>query len=198
MEVYRDADGWIRRVQAETTFGEAQPLVVKDRGGERCLYIGDLCQSKAVLKQGGGIKPEQPWDLVRIMTLWGAAWIQHRSGSRGGAAKAASVLIAGLGGGSLTRALTTVLPAISTLDSVEVDAAVAKAAIDWMGFVETDHSRLHVADGRVFIREAADAGRRYDLLFLDMFTGKGIAKEAGHPLAINGILLRRLTCSDLF
>lgn len=166
-----DAEGWVTRHTAATLFGETDALAVKDRAHERCMYIGDLCQSKSILDAAGEITTEQPWDLVQIMTLWGAAWAVNRQ------ARSIHGLVAGLGGGSLSRSLMQLLPRASELDSVEVDPAVAAAAQTWMGFATSPLNRVHVTDGREFIRSAAASGQQYDVLFLDMFTGTGIADE---------------------
>lgn len=172
------------RLSLPTAFEEQ--LIVKDRPGERCLFIGELCQSKALLDRAGNVTPEQPWDLIRIMALWGTAWVmhrekEHRSGNPTPAPSLPpppSALIAGLGGGSVSRALASLLPAGSRLDSVEIDSAVARAATDWMGYEpDGEYSCIHVADGRAFIRDAGASRRWYDLIYLDMFTGTGIAKQ---------------------
>lgn len=86
------------------------------------------------------------------------------------------ILIAGLGGGSIPTTLHALLPD-AAIDVVEIDEAVARVAKQFFGFKEDD--RLHVAirDARVFVKRAAAAGRTYDLVILDAFTGEYIPEH---------------------
>lgn len=79
-----------------------------------------------------------------------------------------SILIVGLGGGTLPRALMQVLPQTS-IDTVEIDPAVVRVAKQYFDF--TPGSRVSVAeqDGRVFVKRAIRERRQYDLIMLDAF-----------------------------
>lgn len=79
-----------------------------------------------------------------------------------------SILIVGLGGGTLPRALHQVLPN-AHIDVVEIDPAVVRVAKRFFDFRSGD--RIHVAqtDGRVFVKRALRERRRYDLIMLDAF-----------------------------
>jgi spermidine synthase len=79
-----------------------------------------------------------------------------------------SVLIVGLGGGTLPRALAEVLPQ-ARIDVVEIDPAVVRVARQYFNFRENERVRLHTADGRVFVKRALREQRRYDLVMLDAF-----------------------------
>jgi spermidine synthase len=79
-----------------------------------------------------------------------------------------SILVIGLGGGTLPRALMKVLPDAG-IDTVEIDPAVVRVAKQYFDF--KPHARVSVAeqDGRVFVKRAIREQRRYDLIMLDAF-----------------------------
>ncbi|HEY6643993.1 fused MFS/spermidine synthase [Povalibacter sp.] len=79
-----------------------------------------------------------------------------------------SILIIGLGGGTLPRALMKVLPE-AKIDTVEIDPAVVRVAKQYFDF--SPDSRVTVAeqDGRVFVKRAIREQRQYDLIMLDAF-----------------------------
>ena len=79
-----------------------------------------------------------------------------------------SVLIIGLGGGTLPRALAQVLPS-TTIDVVEIDPAVVKVAKQYFDFRTSERVRVYEVDGRVFVKRAQREGRKYDLVMLDAF-----------------------------
>ncbi|MBB6091763.1 spermidine synthase [Povalibacter uvarum] len=79
-----------------------------------------------------------------------------------------SVLVIGLGGGTLPRALVRLLPDVS-IDSVEIDPAVVRVAEKYFDFSPSERSRVAEQDGRVFVKRAIRERRRYDLIMLDAF-----------------------------
>lgn len=62
-----------------------------------------------------------------------------------------NVLMIGLGGGSTQRAFQHYYPHL-TVDTVEIDAVVVRVAKEYFGFEESPNQRVHVADGRVYLR----------------------------------------------
>jgi len=74
-------------------------------------------------------------------------------------------LFVGLGMGAMPMYLRSVMPD-ARIDVVELDQGVANAAATWFGFEEDRWMRVHVADGREFIR---DASAKYDVIFLDAY-----------------------------
>ena len=107
-----------------------------------------------------------------------------------------SVLIIGLGGGTIPRALREVVPQ-AQIDVVEIDPAVVKVARRF--FDLGDSTRLNVieADGRVHVKRALRADQRYDLIMLDAFDHEYIPehlltqeflKEVKSLLAPGGVL----------
>jgi len=79
-----------------------------------------------------------------------------------------SILIVGLGGGTIPRTLERLLPQ-AQIDVVEIDPAVIKVARDYFAFRESGRVRVYEADGRVFVKRALRENRRYDLIMLDAF-----------------------------
>jgi spermidine synthase len=77
------------------------------------------------------------------------------------------VLMIGLGGGIVTRVMSHYSPT-TTFDNVELDQAVVDAATQHFGFAPGPRMRVHVRDGRIFLRQSRD---RYDMIILDAFRG---------------------------
>ncbi|WP_116812911.1 spermidine synthase [Steroidobacter cummioxidans] len=107
-----------------------------------------------------------------------------------------SVLIIGLGGGTIPRALHELVPQ-ARIDVVEIDPAVVKVARRY--FDLGDNSALNVieADGRVQVKKALRERKSYDLIMLDAFDHEYIPehlltqeflKEVRALLAPDGVL----------
>lgn len=108
-----------------------------------------------------------------------------------------SVLVIGLGGGTIPRALTQLIPH-ATIDVVEIDPAVVRVAKDYFGFVESSKVRSFAQDGRVFVKRALREQRKYDLVMLDAFDHEYIPEhlltrefiqETRRLLSSNGVLV---------
>lgn len=87
-----------------------------------------------------------------------------------------TVLVAGLGGGTLPTALAALLPDVR-IDAVEIDPAVAKAARTYFDFQESERVQVHIRDARVFVKRALQQGRQYDLVLLDAYSGDYIPEH---------------------
>jgi spermidine synthase len=79
-----------------------------------------------------------------------------------------SVLIIGLGGGTLPRTLRQLVPNVR-IDVVEIDPAVVRVAGRYFSFAADDKTRVIEADGRVYVKRALRGTQRYDLIMLDAF-----------------------------
>lgn len=108
----------------------------------------------------------------------------------------AHVLITGLGGGTLPRALAELLPD-TRIDIVEIDPAVVSIAERFFDFQAGENTSVFVRDARVFTRRALRRGQRYDLILLDTFEGDYIPehlmtleylRETRQLLAPDGVL----------
>jgi len=76
------------------------------------------------------------------------------------------ILVIGLGGGTTSRYLARHIPD-ATIDAVEVDPGIVDCAKTFFGVKESERYRIHVMDGRVYLRRARDT--QYDLIFVDAF-----------------------------
>jgi spermidine synthase len=79
-----------------------------------------------------------------------------------------SILIVGLGGGSLPRALLQLLPE-ARIDVAEIDPAVVSVARQYFDLPKDPRLNIIEADGRVFVKRALREQRHYDLIMLDAF-----------------------------
>lgn len=133
------------------------PVVVFEEYGERCLNFetphDDGRQTCMDLKE--------PDKLVFSYTRTMMAALFLRPEPR-------NVLIVGLGGGSLQRALAKTLPS-TQIDTVEIDPAVSRVAQRFFGYKPDDRQRVFIDDGRAFIEQAHREGRHYDIIMLDAF-----------------------------
>lgn len=87
-----------------------------------------------------------------------------------------SILILGLGGGTLVHTYKTLFPN-AKITIVEIDEAVVGVAKKYFDFEETDLIRTEVVDGRVYIKREGLKGTKYDLIILDAFTGEYIPEH---------------------
>ena len=79
-----------------------------------------------------------------------------------------SILIVGLGGGTIPRTLRQLLPQ-ARIDVVEIDPAVVRVAKEYFAFKPDERLRVFEVDGRVYVKRALREGTRYDLIMLDAF-----------------------------
>jgi spermidine synthase len=82
--------------------------------------------------------------------------------------KPQAVLIIGLGGGTIPRALRQLLPD-TRIDVVEIDPAVVRVASRYFGFAAGGNTHVIESDGRVYVKRALRGTQRYDLIMLDAF-----------------------------
>jgi len=80
------------------------------------------------------------------------------------------ILVVGLGGGMVPMELRHYFPD-AVIDVVEIDPYVSKAAEQFFAFKKDARMKVHVRDGRVFIRELAreETKKKYDIIILDAF-----------------------------
>ncbi|MGE0749884.1 MAG: fused MFS/spermidine synthase [Variibacter sp.] len=75
------------------------------------------------------------------------------------------ILMIGLGGGSIPAYLGRFMPD-ATIDTVEIDPGIIKAAKDYFGILESARLRYVANDGRVFLNRNKDT---YDVILVDAF-----------------------------
>ena len=80
------------------------------------------------------------------------------------------MLVLGLGGGVIPREMHHYLPALE-IDVVEIDPEIPLIAKRFFGFRQDDKLRVHIADGRMFIKKQLrrDPVPKYDIVILDAF-----------------------------
>ena len=88
----------------------------------------------------------------------------------------ASILIVGLGGGTLPMAYQELFPA-AHIDVVEIDPAVVRVAEKFFRFKAGPNTRVHTQDARVFGRRMLRQGKRYDMILLDAYNGEYIPEH---------------------
>lgn len=144
---------------APSEFGRVR--VVERSDGVRELYLGSSVNRQTA------VDPSRPGELVlpytRIM-LTGVALVSDT----------ARVLLVGLGGGALPSYLAERRPGV-TVDAVDINPVVVRAAREWFGLTEGPRLRVHVADGREFVSQAPEGS--WDLVMLDAFSEDGIPKR---------------------
>ncbi len=140
--------------QAETAVYEVTTayhhIRVADNAGMRLLYFDDAPQSQVSLQnplQGHFEYTEyfhMPW-------LWNT--------------QLNNVLIIGLGGGTTQTAFAHYYPQVN-VDTAELDPMVLEVARQYFNFKESQRQKVHIADGRMFLRRAQS---KYDLIILDAY-----------------------------
>jgi spermidine synthase len=132
-------------------------VFVYEDGNTRCLCFTRLC---AIGRQTC-IDLKQPNRLVFEYTqmMLGALFLKPEPHS---------ILIIGLGGGTLPRTLEKLLPG-ADIDVVEIDPAVVGVAQQYFGFRPDEHIHLTVQDGRAYVRQSLRGSKRYELIMLDAY-----------------------------
>ena len=107
-----------------------------------------------------------------------------------------SVLIIGLGGGTLSNTIHQLYPN-ATIDNVEIDPSVTNVAREYFDFFENDKIKATTQDGRIFVKRASIKKQKYDWIILDAFNGdyipehlltKEFFEETKSILSDNGII----------
>jgi spermidine synthase len=140
-------------------------IVVEDKGSRRCLAFS----VKRKHRNQTCIDKHDPKRIVFPYVRMSFAGLIANP-------EPEQVLMIGLGGGTISNVLLELYPELK-IDIVEVDPAVLKVAGEFFSFRETDRSKVHIMDGRVFTRRALQQGRRYDLIILDAYTGEYIPEH---------------------
>lgn len=115
-----------------------------------------------------------------------------------------SVVMIGLGGGSLLKFARRHVPG-ARITAVEIDAAVI--ALRDQFAIPPDDDRLHVvhADGAAYVRQMVRSGERADVLLVDAYDRRGIARsiasrrfleDAGSVLARDGVFVINLAAHE--
>ncbi len=132
-------------------------VLVYETGAQRCMCFTRQCrigrQSCMDMRRPDHI------ELNYVRMMLGALYLKPQP---------RSILIVGLGGGTLPRILTKILPEAG-IDVVEIDPAVVRVAQQYFDFTPSERVRVIEADGRVYVKRAIREKRQYDLIMLDAF-----------------------------
>lgn len=123
---------------------------VVDQGTERILLFDDAQQTRMSLRN----PDEGHFEYTEYFHM---PWLWND--------KLTNVLMIGLGGGSVQRAFEKFYPAV-LIDTVEIDPAVLRVAREFFNFKESPRQRVHIEDGRVFVRRSTAS---YDLIVVDAY-----------------------------
>ena len=84
------------------------------------------------------------------------------------------VLVVGMGGGVIPREMRHYYPD-TLIDVVEIDGAIPSIATKYFGFKADDKMKVHVMDGRMYIRrQVRKQNEKYDYIVLDAFNSEYI------------------------
>ena len=87
-----------------------------------------------------------------------------------------SILIIGLGGGTLPRTLGKLLPE-ADIDVVEIDPAVVSVAGQYFNYQPSAHQHVYEEDGRAYVRRMLRTDKRYQLIMLDAYDNQYIPEH---------------------
>jgi spermidine synthase len=87
-----------------------------------------------------------------------------------------SILIIGLGGGTLPRTLGRLLPE-ADIDVVEIDPAVVSMAAQYFNYQPGAHQHVYEEDGRAYVRRMLRTDKRYQLIMLDAYDNQYIPEH---------------------
>ncbi|RCN45913.1 hypothetical protein ANCCAN_08078 [Ancylostoma caninum] len=78
------------------------------------------------------------------------------------------VLVIGLGGGVINNYLSTMKNQKLNVTVVDIDPVMKEVAEKWYGFEGTPMHRIIIQDGVDFLRDAAERGKKYDVVLIDV------------------------------
>ncbi|XP_068095998.1 eEF1A lysine and N-terminal methyltransferase [Hyperolius riggenbachi] len=125
--------------------------------------------------------------------------------------KRISVLVVGLGGGSLSLFIHDYFLG-SYVEAIEIDPSVLDVANRWFGFSQDDRMKVHLADGLLHINGLAGKGEAaYDVVMFDVdskdtslgmscpppaFVEKKLLQNVHKILKDDGVFILNLVCRD--
>ena len=138
-----------------------QVYVVQNKEGMRCLYIGDPNNQADCIHTCINIyNPdllEFDYQKFALSSLYAVP-------------KPQKILVLGLGGGTLIKALMDLLPQ-AKIDVVEINDAIFEVAKEYFSFKPNVNTSVVISDGYEFVKKQAQdpALKKYDLIILDAF-----------------------------
>ncbi len=154
--------------QAETVYSaysQYNLITVEDKGSFRTLSFNGSQESR-VSRSNGLLGHFEYTEFLQMPLMW--------------APKARRVLMIGLGGGSTQKAYQHHYADIH-IDTVELDAMVATTARRFFDVRETAKFKIHIADGRTYLKRYE--GPKYDIILLDAYTSSRSGSHIPYHLA---------------
>jgi spermidine synthase len=189
--------GFVACIFSAASYAQSMKLVHSERSlyrevlvyegrGERCMCFTRDCrvgrQSCMSIKHPERIVMNYPQMML------GALFVKPQP---------KSILIIGLGGGTIPQTLARFAPN-ARIEVVEIDPAVIRVAKQYFRFAESSNVRAIPMDGRVYVKQSLRAQRKYDMVMLDAFDHeyipehlltKEFIREVQKLLAPNGVLV---------
>lgn len=156
---------FVRSTLLDRTLAEPLP-------GTRIVYVGDSPYHRITVRDRGPLRilyfnfAEQTRMFRNDPNGAGAPYIDAMHIAPLMRPQIRRVLMIGIGGGSALKQFLANYPDV-TIDAVEVDPLVVKVAREHFGVKDDPRLRMHVADGRVFLKRSRET---WDLIVVDVVT----------------------------
>lgn len=142
-------------------------IMVTEKSGERCMVFGRLSRNPT---RQSCYDIRNPRQLVFSYTKYMLAGFTQLAEAPN------RILVIGLGGGTIPMILEELYPK-AVIDSIEIDPAVVRVAKEWFNYRESDQQKVHLVDGRVFVKRQGLKKVTYDVIILDAFNGDYIPEH---------------------
>jgi len=141
-------------------------ISVEESDNKRCMIFGRLSRHPDYQSCINTNKPDYLVFSYTKLVMAGLSIIP----------KPTSILIIGLGGGTLPLSIEKIYPD-SIIETVEIDPAVVRVAKEWFDYKEKNTQKVYVLDGRVYVKRQLRLQKQYDLIILDAFNGDYIPEH---------------------
>jgi len=140
-----------------------QEIYVVEGGGRRCLQFARTRSVQSCLDLDDPLALQMPYTRAMMVGL-----LARPQPSR--------VLMIGLGGASIPRALQALDPSMR-IDVAELDPVIVRIAESYFRLQRDARMQVFVEDGRAFVERRQRAGAQYDLVLLDAFDAEYIPEH---------------------
>ena len=150
-------------------YGNDPQVLAEKESLYNTLHVRELADKSRylIINEGQGVQSFfNPTELMS-KRYWDAASLLPAFNPEG-----ERFLTVGVAGGTAIRIFHHFYPEV-LIDGVDVDADILKLAEKYFNLKQDDHLKLHIADGRMFLKNAS---YKYDFVLLDAYT-----KEASIP-----------------
>ena len=135
-------------------------IEIIDEGNTRSLHFGSLAKQSSMLQSH-----PQALILSYTSTMMASLLFNNNPGS---------ILIIGLGGGSIAKFLLHHFPNCQ-IDAIEKREKVVKLGFAYFKLPDTDRLKITIGDGTQRVRQLKDLHKQYDLIIIDAFTSDDVS-----------------------